>query len=384
MFIVSAHKSQSTGLAKKAEAVFQYSDRNQFELVKAKRGLALAKAIQGNISEAEKIWPESNFLLSDILTGWGDIANFDCNYDLALKWYNKVLEIDSGLGRVWFEIGNIKNKRDDQEQALDCFDKAIDLGYEDAVIPTARILRDTDKDSESISVLYDALKKFSSYDKRLNWYYELIDLLQIESEWEKAIMVINEGVIEYPENPWLHIQLGRSLYFGRNEFTQAILELKEAISLDYDNPLSYKTLGDLMMQENKFQDAYYWYSKAIAYNQGDVMLHVKRANALRNNNDFEEALLLYMETADSFPNAPSVYYEISWLYHLLNEQEKAIDSIEKAINLIERPKYFYYLRAGIIYESVGENDKAINAYKNVLTIDKDNQEAIEGIMRLQD
>jgi predicted TPR repeat methyltransferase len=42
-----------------------------------------------------------------------------------------------------------------------------------------------------------------------------------------------------------------------------------------------------------------------------------------------------------------------------------------------------YLRAGEIYESSGNLDKAIAVYQQILSLDPDNQTAVQALQRLQ-
>ena len=44
----------------------------------------------------------------------------------------------------------------------------------------------------------------------------------------------------------------------------------------------------------------------------------------------------------------------------------------------------YYIQAGSLYESVGNNEKALKAYENALTLDPGNPEALQAKARLSD
>jgi tetratricopeptide (TPR) repeat protein len=380
--ITSAYNYEQSDNVHQAEEIFRRVSSNNPGLAKANRGLGFALAMQGRINDAKKIWPEGIFQLASIFTSWGDIAKLEIDYDSALYWYDKALEIDSSLGRVWYEVGIIQEQILSFDDALISFQEAISSGYVSGIHSIARLLLSHGEYSRAISILMDALEDYPRGEDRLKWYYDLVDSFQAEKQWDAAIEVAKEGINEFPEDPLLYVQLGRALYFGDKQLFQAIEKLKIAIEKDKHVPSAYSTLGDIMLQEQRFVEAYNWYSKALEYNSNSPWLYVSRANALRLAGDYDIALDSYLEAVKRYPVYEYGYFEIAWMYRLLGNQSGALDSIEKALSLSDKPILGFILRAGILYEYYEKDKEALDAYYQVLKMDSNNELAQNGIKRL--
>lgn len=84
--------------------------------------------------------------------------------------------------------------------------------------------------------------------------------------------------------------------------------------------------------------------------------------------DFSKALLFYQKTLELTPDNATVHFKIADLFSRSTRTEdlqKAASSIEKALSLEKKNKYFYLLAANI-FSALGENNKAIQAYENLL------------------
>ncbi|MCX7994653.1 MAG: tetratricopeptide repeat protein [candidate division WOR-3 bacterium] len=73
--------------------------------------------------------------------------------------------------------------------------------------------------------------------------------------------------------------------------------------------------------------------------------------------------------------------EISEFYILSQKYEEAIKTLKKAQKINNRePKLYYNL--GIAYEALNDRDKAINAFRQALSLDPNFQSAREHLDRL--
>jgi len=94
------------------------------------------------------------------------------------------------------------------------------------------------------------------------------------------------------------------------------------------------------------------------------------------------ALAVYQEVLARFPDYAYSYYEMAYAYQLNKQPVQAITAIEQALALMTPPNAGYYVRAGSIYEWVGDKNRALNAYRQALLIDPRNAAALEGVERL--
>ncbi len=148
-----------------------------------------------------------------------------------------------------------------------------------------------------------------------------------------------------------------SFYKKRGELLAAEEVLREALlnstSLDRVRPYWYRTLAQLLMEQER------WGEAAATWEQVIQNAHLFYPGAAR----LDEA-----------------YFEMAWAYHLNGNPALAISSIEQALVMNSTPRY--YLRAGAIYEAAGETDKAVAAYRQVLLTDPENETVRNALERL--
>ena len=84
--------------------------------------------------------------------------------------------------------------------------------------------------------------------------------------------------------------------------------------------------------------------------------------------DYAKALVYYQRALDINPDNGTIHYKIAEVLSKGNKQEdliKASVSIEQALRLERKNKYFYLL-AATIYNSLGRFDKAAEAYESMM------------------
>ena len=219
--ITSARNFEPSDNIYQAEKIFRKLLSNNPDLTKAYRGLGFALAMQGRINDAKDVWPEENLQIAAIFTSWGDLANLEFDYDSALYWYGEALIIDSSLGRVWHEVGLIQQRRLQFNDAFLSFQEAISSGYIDGIHTTAQILLDNEDYNRAISILINALEDYPRGEDRLKWYHDLADSFKADKQWDAASEIARTGINEFPEDSYLYVQLGQSLYYGKADLLKA-------------------------------------------------------------------------------------------------------------------------------------------------------------------
>ncbi len=95
-------------------------------------------------------------------------------------------------------------------------------------------------------------------------------------------------------------------------------------------------------------------------------LKLFRAISLIHNSKNENALQILNELSNSDPNNPYVYYYIGTVKEL-SQRDAAINFFQKSIQL-KSDFAEAYIKIGAIYEKIGEQEKAIESYKNALKV----------------
>lgn len=104
---------------------------------------------------------------------------------------------------------------------------------------------------------------------------------------------------------------------------------------------------------------------------------------LKAQGRWSEAAGVYQQIAVENPHDWKAYYEAAWAYQQSGQTDQAIGAIEQALLLESTdPRYYVARRAGQIYEAAGQPEKALAAYRRVLSLRPDDKTARQALERL--
>lgn len=113
----------------------------------------------------------------------------------------------------------------------------------------------------------------------------------------------------------------------------ALSALRSAIDLAPNNHLTWSNLGDVLWNDGQYAEA---------------------------RNAFRTAQKLATGALEINPNDPAVLMDFAWIKAMLNEQQVALETIERAVALSPDDPYAYYIE-GLIHFRAGEIDAALAA-----------------------
>ena len=205
---------------------------------------------------------------------------------------------------------------------------------------------------------------------------------QEDNSLEGRIAQLQQSIEQDPRNPDLHFELSK-LYEENMQYDGALDEFGLAV----DNGL--KGLPKLFR----------WNEAARNLNDSGV--------ALFGVGQYDEAIKLYESALRLNPNNPNIYANLGTAYYQKGEYDQAVEYERKGANL-DRLSVPFHLTLGLMqieqgdlrgallslnkikhldsnykggywgigraYQGLGEYDKAIDAYKTYLTVDKGNKE----------
>ena len=312
----------------------------------------------------------------------GDEALAGDDFYQAFIWYERVITLNPGWSEPWQKTGLIYQELGDWDKAVQAFQVAWELNHEMNATSLATALSQQGDFQAEEKVLNQSLATFPNSLERLIWWKSLGENLSKQEKHTEAANVYGEAILEYPNDPTLHISLGWVYYQMGEEIEIVLEEFKLAILLDEQAGDSYFAAAQLFVKEKLYAEADLWFQTAIQNEPGNRGWYIARGNAAREGANLTLAIQVYGELLQFDPNYDPTYYEIAWAYHLLGQSDKAIESMEKAIMLSATPKAWYYVRLGLIYEKNNVYDEASKAYYQALKLDPVNTVAKQGIERL--
>jgi Tetratricopeptide repeat. len=327
----------------------------------------------GKLYTDQKAWKNAEKIFRQMI--------FD--YAVSDSYQSKLPELYRRLGNVLTNLSLQTGKKDRLEDARQSYLTAWKLDPKSSTLPLVNFLLDYQKDIPAAeSVLRQAIANSPDEDSWFAWNNRLGDIYRSEKRWDEAVTVY-ENILTRDTQYWqAYIGLGWAKYERGDGLAAALVEFQKVIEIPESKGSGEFAIAQVLAREKQFQQAEEWYIKALMLNPDAKWWWVARANAMRDSGELSKAIEIYLIGIEKFPTFSNLYYEIAWAYKLNQQLAEAITNIEKAIELVETPNLWYYIRAGKIYEEMGEKEKALQAYKRALQIDPMNESALKGIERL--
>ena len=139
-----------------------------------------------------------------------------------------------------------------------------------------------------------------------------------QGKLEQAIFSYRQGVKIQPQQPaWVYVSFADALK-KNGQMEEAIAAYQQAIKIKPDNSIVYLSLANTMMAQKDVRGAIYSYRKGIEIQpQQPVWVYITLADALQHNEQMAEAIAIYQQAAQLYPDTERIYEK---LVNLLRSQ----------------------------------------------------------------
>lgn len=139
----------------------------------------------------------------------------------------------------------------------------------------------------------------------------------------KAVYLIKKELVS------LDIKKG---YLAEKILSTDVLYLRKLIEVKPQSADSYYNLGTALMDKKRFNEAALYFKKAALWNANHIQAYLGMARAYLNLRKYGEAINA-LEKAAAHGGKAEVFYELGLVYDKKGMAEKAVDSLEKALEL---------------------------------------------------
>ncbi len=284
---------------------------------------------------------------------------------------------------VWQRLlGDACRQVKDWECAEQAYTRALVVTPDDvlSLVGMGYVARDSRDDPDT------ALDYFSQAIQRQPGQYEgylaLAETYSTLGEWSNADAAYLQAINARPDLVGLYIarakgaarngnlELSRQIFKGAQAlFPESDILSYEYAALEYGagNLTTARQLIEHAIQRMRPPQPWYYRLAGIIYSG------LQDQNAAKYI--LEQGLAL-------FPGESSLYIELAIVEKNLAHPEQAIQAVEQALALTGQPDAGYLARAGVIYEWVGDNSRALDYYRQALAIDPADPVALPGFERL--
>ena len=268
----------------------------------------------------------------------------------------------------YFSKGNRAYDENDNDQAIEYYDKAIELNPKNAVAYYNRGVAYCDK-GEHKKAIEDYSKAIELNPYYAKTYYNRGNACFYKGEYDKAIEDYNKAIELNPDDVEAYYNCGVA-YYNKGEYEKAIEDYSKAIELNPDEAKAYYNRGVAYYDKGEYEKGIEDYRKAIELKPEDKEAYYNRGNAYYNKGEYDKALEDYNKAIELNLDDAKAYYNRGTAYYNKGEYDKAIEDYNKAIELNPDDAKEYYNR-GNAYYFKGEYAKAIDDYSVSIELSPD-------------
>lgn len=304
------------------------------------------------------------------------------HFDLAVDYFQRVLDIDRENGEVWGAMGHCYLMMDELEKAYTAYHQAL------CHLPNPR----EPKLWYGIGILYDrygslehAEETFSSvvrmnpeYEKTNEIYFRLGIIYKRLGQFETSLECFRY-ILSFPPKPLTEMdiwfQIGH-VYEQKQEFDKAKEAYERVLSENTDHAKVLQQLGGLYMHPScEFADqekAMDLLHQSLNSDQGDAQTWYLLGRAYMSSKDYSKAYDAYQQAVYRDGKNPVLWCSIGILYFLIGQYHDALGAFSRSIRLHPYiPEVWFNL--GILYESCNNQiSDAVDAYRRMLELEPEN------------
>jgi tetratricopeptide (TPR) repeat protein len=174
--------------------------------------------------------------------------------------------------------------------------------------------------------------------------------------------------------------------FSDNRRTK-IKWLLEALKFENDAPYALNDLGNLYSDLNKLDSAVYYLQKAIDAAPKWSIPYMNIGLQYENLKDFPNAIGFYQKSIQLDSTNADVYDDLGVYYQVANDYENALLNHKKALHFLTSKTNFNGMEAlpityydlGYDYQKLKQNDRAVASYQKAIDIDSNYAAAHNGL-----
>ncbi len=279
----------------------------------------------------------------------------------AIENLNKVIEINNDFTEAYFLKGRCMERLNRFEQAIQCYDKAIEGKYLRAYNLKGFLMINKPEANSLFEKALELNKTPTSYQD----FFIKGESYFGASKYQEAINCF-EIAIELNPN-YVEAFRYKGMCFEKLEnFEQAIEAFEKEIELN-PNPNAFKNKGSCLDKLGKYPEAIDFFNKAIALYPNFTASYKSKAICLEKMGKYHEAINCFDKAIELNPKYADAFNGKGKSLDKMGRHLDAIVCFDKAIEI--NPFYVdAYNNKGITYKSMGKYEEAINCYNKAIEL----------------
>jgi tetratricopeptide (TPR) repeat protein len=304
----------------------------------------------------------------------GDKLCFEeCNYEEAIKYYDKILEIDPTYTKALVGKGISLGFLDKYQEALKYIDKALEYNpkYDYGYYGKGVILGLQDKYQEALKYFDKALGINSKYS---DVFTDKAVTLGVHGKYEEAFKYINKGLEINPNDA--HLLNGKGVILLLQEKPEeAIKYFDKALKVNPKYVKALENKGISLSLLGKYEEGIKYCDEVLKINFKNSFAWIIKGNALSNLKRNKEAIKCFDTAIKLKPQNSNIWFYKALTLERQGKYEEAIKCYDKTIEL--NSKYAdAWNNKGVILGNSEKYEEAIKCFDKAIEIDPEYTDAL--------
>ncbi|WP_293147002.1 MULTISPECIES: tetratricopeptide repeat protein [unclassified Microcoleus] len=291
-------------------------------------------------------------------------------YDEALECYDRAIDLNANYHPAWALQGNVLNHLERYEEALVSFDKAIKLGatYHSVWVLRGNVLNHLERYEEALVSFDKAIKLGATYHSVWALRGYALDNLK---HYEEALSSLDRAIELGANYQELWVLRGNVLNnLGRYE--EALASLDRTIELDANNQLAWAIRGIVLNSLKRDHEALASLDRAIEFDDNNQHIWVLQSNVLKSLKRYHEALIALDWAIELDANYQSAWANRGNVLNNLKCYDEALASLDCAIELDANDAWAWANRGNVLY-NLKRYDEALASYDRAIELKYDDR-----------
>ena len=383
------------------------NDATMFELANLEKAQNNYPAMQNLLERAVTVNPDNEWYwvsLADSYEKTNDLAKLE-------NVFNELIRLNPSRPDYYYDKANALFLQKRYDEALAMYDKVEQItgSSEDLLLNRQKIYIRQGNVKKAASSIEELI---AANPAQVRYYLLLAEIYNSNNLNDKALAALQKAKSIEPNNGLIHLALS-DIYREKNNIDASFNELEVAFGitdLDIDHKIkiilgyvpkfpdagarasalelsrilttahpndskAFAIYGDMLLQNNKMQDAKTAYKKALSINGQSYQVQEQLVRIDLGENNIDAAIKDGENALSFFPNQAWMNYMVGMAWQQKGNYHKAVSYLRTAADLETEDKDLLsqtFSALGDCYHSLGDNKASDAAYDKAIAINPDN------------
>ena len=203
-------------------------------------------------------------------------------------------------------------------------------------------------------------------------HLKLAGLALSAGKWETSVHHFKQAIEIDPENASCRRQYVSTLASHKDNVTVET-ELKSIIRKYHEDPFSYEALGNLLLRQERFEEAEETYRKILSDTPDKARGYALLKNLYEKQGNHEKAEAVYRKIVSVIPDKARGYYLLGKYYEGRKDREKARENYRKAtlLNMRYRSHFNRMIPPDMLFEEYFKATRDYDKLKGLIPLSPD-------------